>query len=86
MAFVYGSFAKGEQNSFSDIDLLAVGTFNEDIFLREIERLEKSLNREINYKIYRRSEFEKLVKAKDPFLLGIIKETKIMLKGAENDF
>ncbi|MDD3819189.1 MAG: nucleotidyltransferase domain-containing protein [Actinomycetota bacterium] len=51
-AFIYGSFAKKEEREDSNIDLLIIGEVNEDEMIKKINKLEKRLQREINYSIY----------------------------------
>jgi len=85
VAFIYGSFAKHEEVGRSDIDLFIIGKVNESKLLREINKLEKVLKREINYSIFQRDEFNRKKKEKDPFIMDLLKNTKIFLVGEEND-
>lgn len=80
-SFIYGSFAANKENSTSDIDILIVGTPDEDRVMEKIENLEKKLNREINYNIYPEEEFKERVRKKDSFIMNILKRPKIILKG-----
>jgi len=83
-AFIFGSFAKGEEREDSDIDLLIIGEVNEDKLIEEIDKLEKKLQREINYAIYEKEDFKKKKKEGNSFILDILKEKKIFLIGDEN--
>ncbi len=85
IAFIYGSFAKNEENAKSDIDLFIRGKINEDRLITEIGRLEKILKREINYSLYSNSDFVKKKKEKDPFILDLLDSPKIFLVGDKND-
>jgi predicted nucleotidyltransferase len=85
VTFIYGSFAKHEETGRSDIDLLIIGKIDENRLLREINRLEKLLKREINYSIFQRDEFNRKKKEKDPFIADLLKNPKIFLIGDEND-
>ncbi|MHC2994711.1 MAG: nucleotidyltransferase domain-containing protein [Candidatus Atribacteria bacterium] len=78
-AFIYGSFAKGEKREDSDIDLLIIGKVNEDKLVEVISKLEKKLQREINYTIYEKEDFKKKKEEGNPFILEILKEKKIFL-------
>ena len=51
-AFIYGSFASGEADARSDLDLMIVGEVELDKLAPVITTLEKELNRSINYVIY----------------------------------
>lgn len=84
-SFIYGSYAKAKENYLSDIDLVVIGNPNEDLLIRELDKLEDALNREINYKLYSLKDFKKEIKDKEPFLLEILKDKKIMLIGEENE-
>ena len=83
-AFIYGSFAKGEEKEDSDIDLLIIGEVNEDKLIEVISKLERRLQREINYAIYGKEDFKKKKEERNPFILDILKEKKIFLIGDEN--
>ena len=82
-AFIYGSFAKGEEKEDSDIDLLIIGKVDEDELIEEINKLERKLQREINYAIYGKEDFNKKKEGSNPFILDILKEEKIFLIGDE---
>ena len=84
-AFIYGSFAKGEEKEDSDIDLLIIGEVNEDKLIEVISKLERKLQREINYAIYEKEDFSKKKKEDNSFILDILKEKKIFLIGDENE-
>ncbi|MFC1620728.1 nucleotidyltransferase domain-containing protein [Candidatus Omnitrophota bacterium] len=84
-AFIYGSYAKNASNAKSDIDLFILGNPDEDIIVKKINSLEKSLNREINYSIYTKTNFGKKKKQKDSFIEDVLKNRKIFLIGGKND-
>jgi len=84
-AFIYGSFAKGEEREDSDIDLLIIGKINEDKLIDELNRLEKKLQREINYTLYSKDEFEEKKDKRNSFILDIIQGKKITVIGSENE-
>lgn len=56
-ATVYGSAANNQLTSLSDIDLLIVGHPPVDKLNQQLNRLEKTLGREINYCLYSPEEF-----------------------------
>lgn len=87
-AFIYGSFAKSEESILSDIDLcliVNIGNFNESIFIEKTSDLERKVTREINYIHYSEEEFYKREREKDSFILSILDDQKIMLKGEESE-
>jgi len=83
-AFIYGSYAKGEEKADSDVDLLIIGDVDMDRLDSILEKLEKMLGREINYVLYSRKEFRGKKKAKDGFLMDVLSDKKIMVVGTEN--
>lgn len=84
-AFIFGSFAKGNEGKASDIDLLVVGSIDEDKLVREIRTVEQLVKREINYTLYSKREFEERNLKKDSFIMDIMKNPKIILIGDNND-
>jgi len=84
-AFIYGSFAKHEETAKSDIDLFIVGKLDEARLLREINKLEGKLKREINYSIFRGYEFKQKVEEKDSFIMDLLKNPKVFLIGDQHD-
>ncbi len=85
VSFIYGSFARDEQKQASDIDILIIGTVDENILGRALAITEKKCQREINYSLYDYDDFIKKKKEKNPFILDVLKQAKIFLIGDEND-
>ncbi len=83
-AFIYGSYAKGEENADSDVDLFIIGDVDMDRLDSSLGRLEKTLGREINYVLYSMEEFKVRRKARDSFLMDVLRAKKIVVVGAEN--
>ncbi len=84
-AFVYGSFAKGKDKVDSDIDLIVVGQIDEDRLIKEMDRLEEALRREINFKIYTPRQFKVEIEAGEPFLMEVLQDKKTMIVGSEDE-
>jgi len=84
-AFIYGSFAKAKEDYMSDIDLVTIGDLDEDRLIRELDKLEEQLQREINYKHYTLKEFRKEVEGRAPFLVEILRDKKVMVIGDETE-
>jgi predicted nucleotidyltransferase len=85
LSFIYGSYAKAKENYLSDIDLIVVGKCNEDKLIKELDQLEELLKREINYKLYKLSDFKNQVRQRESFLLNILEDKKTMVIGDENE-
>lgn len=85
LAVLYGSFAKAKERKDSDVDLLVVGNPRvEDRLMKETPKLEKELQREINYKLYSESEYRDKRAKRDPFLEEVMADKTIILKGNPN--
>jgi predicted nucleotidyltransferase len=82
LAFIYGSYAKNREGKASDIDLVAVGKFAQNKFTQDMRALEARLNRDVNFNVYSKEEFEKESKKEGSFLNLIVKDKIIILKGA----
>lgn len=85
-AFIFGSIAKGTENSNSDIDLMLIGNINQDDLTNAISLMEGKIAREINYHIYSSQEIVKKIKEKDGFISNIFLSPIIKLKGNPYDF
>lgn len=85
IAFIYGSFATKREKATSDIDLMIIGDPDTSHLNEKIAELEKRLKREINPTIYSMKEYKAKKKAKSGFMLELLKNSKIMLIGKEND-
>ena len=84
-AFIYGSFASGKEKFSSDIDLFIIGEIKENILIDKINKLEKKLQREINYSLYLRKDFFKKKIENDPFIKDVLINKKIFIIGTEKD-
>lgn len=82
-AFIYGSYAKGEEKADSDIDLIIIGDVDLDRLDLFISNLEKKFGRTINYVTYDYKEFLTKKKRKDGFIIDVLEDKKIMLLGDE---
>jgi len=81
IAFIYGSFASGDAMAEGDIDVFIIGNVNEDLLIVAVREIEKKLSREVNYILFIPEEFEERLKNKDPFVLNVLREPKIMFIG-----
>jgi hypothetical protein len=81
-----GKFARGKsKKNEDDIDILVVG----EVVLPELASVirvhESKINREINYTVMTREELEYRKKRRDPFLLGILSGSRVMIIGDEEE-
>ena len=84
ISFIYGSFARGREDQFSDIDLMIIGNPDENILISKISSVEKDLEREINYNIFSVKDFKRGLIKKEIFLEEILDQPKIFIIGDQN--
>src|SRR5467141_2566414 len=82
-AYLYGSFARNQQDAASDIDVLVIGSPKGDTLADAMQKLERRLGREINYAVLSRKEFDSRRAHKDAFLESVWRNKRIPLVGAE---
>jgi predicted nucleotidyltransferase len=81
-AYLYGSFARNQQDTASDIDVLVIGNPRSDALAEAMQKLERRLGREINYTVLTRKEFESRRARKDAFLENVWHNKRVSLVGA----
>lgn len=84
-AMFSGRFARRLPSQEGGVDLLVVGDVLLPRLAKIVQRAEKKLEREINYTVMTRAEFEFRKKRRDPFLLGVLAGSRVMLIGDEED-
>lgn len=82
-AFIYGSYARGEEREGSDIDLMVIGNPKPEGIASAIRECQKTIGRDINYSIY--PENELLQKKRRGYIEEVLKGKKVMLVGAEDE-
>lgn len=78
-AYLYGSFARNQQDAASDIDVLVIGTPRSEGLAEAVRKLERQLGREINYTVLTRKEFDSRRTRKDAFLENVWRHKRISL-------
>jgi predicted nucleotidyltransferase len=84
-AYLYGSFARDQQDAASDIDVLVVGKPREEALARATQKLERRLGREINYTVLSPQEFKVRRSKKDAFLEDVWRHKRVLLVGASEE-
>lgn len=84
VAFIYGSFAHGDMDADSDLDLMILGNIPLEELAPIIAKLESGLNRSVNYTIHTPAEWRKRVDNNDPFVLRLLTEPKVILIGTKD--
>ena len=82
-AFIYGSIAKKEEMSTSDVDIMIIGkTKLADVVMR-FKPVEKIIDREINPTVYQINDFKKGLMDKSNFLEEVTEGEKVFIIGDE---
>lgn len=84
-AWIFGSYAKGNADASSDIDLLIVGRPDQALLSREIRKAEKALHREVSYTVFAPDELKRRLAKRDPFATDIWNGKRIRLIENGND-
>jgi predicted nucleotidyltransferase len=85
-AFVYGSVAKATDRATSDIDLMIVSdslTYGEVFGV--LERVTKTLGRQVNPTVYTAAEFSKRSGQESAFVTRVLEQPKVWIIGGEDD-
>jgi len=85
-AFIYGSYAKGDERPDSDVDIFIIGDdVDEGTLIVRLNALERKLFKEINFTRYTESEYKGQIRKRNSFVLETVKGRKIFIKGGEDD-
>lgn len=85
LAFLYGSYARGDAHASSDLDLMVIGQASDRELAPAVARIERRLKRPVNYALFTRREAEKKARKKGEFLHQVLSGPKIMLIGKADD-
>lgn len=85
VAFIYGSYARGDESTTSDIDLFVIGPISPKQLSGVLAKAQTQLRREINPVVMRRGEFQRKVAGKNHFVTSLLQEPKIFLVGSEDE-
>jgi predicted nucleotidyltransferase len=86
VAFIYGSLAKGTEHAGSDIDLMVVGALPSNAQLIEaLMPAQLQLGRPISPTLYSVEEFVQRIRHRKSFIVRVLEQPKIFLKGSEHD-
>lgn len=87
LAFIYGSIAKGEATSASDIDLMLVGkALSYGQVMELLMPLENALRRTVNPTLFEKEDFVAKLNTGNSFVTRVMEQSKIMIKGNEKGF
>jgi len=78
-AYLYGSFARNQQDAASDIDVLVIGKPRGETLAEVLGKLERQLGRDVNCTVLSRDEFESRRARKDAFLENVWHNKRVSL-------
>jgi predicted nucleotidyltransferase len=84
-AFIYGSVARGEERTESDIDLFVIGKVSSGDVIEALAPAQRRLAREINPTVFPGAEFADKARERNHFLTTVLGERKLFLIGGENE-
>lgn len=84
VAFIYGSYASGQETAGSDIDLLLVGNLSAREAAAVLGPSGRELGREFNPTIYPPEEFRNKARAGHHFVKEVLKNPKVFLIGDDD--
>ncbi len=85
LAFLYGSIARSEEDSRSDVDLIIVGTVSLSDLIPSLRLAERNVGRPVNPNVYSSAEFSQKARGRDHFLNTVLRGARKFVKGSEHD-
>ena len=85
LAFLYGSVARSEETSASDIDLMVIGTAGLSDLIPALRNSERVLGRPVNPSVYSVEEFQQKSRDQNHFLMAVLRGSKQFVKGNEHE-
>jgi len=85
-AMLAKAFVRGRISKPSEVDLLIVGKVSTPLVSKLVENEQQRLGREVNYTILSPEEFDFRKKRKDPFIVDVFSQPRIVLLGNEEKY
>jgi predicted nucleotidyltransferase len=82
-AFLYGSYARGDERATSDLDLFVVGSVDQELLSERLSDAERDLGRDVNIVNYARAELDRLRDEGDPFVLAVLDGPRVPIIGPQ---
>jgi len=84
-AFIFGSMARGEESSASDVDVMLVGDVSFGEVVKHLLPVQEELSREINPILYEPAEFAEKIRRDAHFVRRVLQSPRTMLIGDEHE-
>jgi predicted nucleotidyltransferase len=85
IAFVFGSIARHEEKSGSDVDLMVIGAIGLRKLTGSLMEISEQIGREINPHVLTEKEFKKRTRDREHFISEVLEAPKIFIIGNQND-
>lgn len=85
VAFIYGSVARLDEKSGSDVDLIVIGDVSFGDVVAALGTAQETLSREINPTVYSPAEFKSKLRARHHFLSSVLRSEKVFVIGDEHE-
>ena len=85
LAFLYGSVARSEEETGSDVDLLVVGSVGLAELVPALRSAEQILGRPVNPTVFSTEEFGRKARRHDHFLSTVLRGAKQFVKGSKRE-
>jgi len=85
LALIFGSMARGEERSGSDVDVLLVGAIGFAEAVKALHAAQEKIGREINPVVMSPEEFRRKLSGGDGFLREVLAKDKLFLMGDEDE-
>jgi predicted nucleotidyltransferase len=85
-AFIYGSVARSEERSSSDVDLMIVGDVGLAVVSSPLRKVERQVNRAVNPTTYTVAEFAAKVRSNHHFIATVMRSKKLFVMGDAREF
>ena len=79
-------FVKGRLSKPSEVDLLLVGKISAPLLTKIVENEQQRLGHEVNFTVLTPEEFDFRKRRKDPFILDVLSQPRIVLLGSEEKY
>lgn len=85
VAFIYGSMARAEERSASDVDLMVIGSVGLADLAPALKQAEETLGRPVNPTVYTRREVAEKRARGHHFLDSVLREEKLFIAGSKDE-
>lgn len=85
VAFIYGSFARGDENAASDVDVMVIGDLSLRKVVAALKPVGQQTSRDINPTLYSAAEYRKRLAEQQHFVTALQKQPKIFLIGGSDE-